>query len=338
MTDDPTIVLRVREFLAKQRRPPGPIVVGVSGGPDSVALLRALWAVRPGPIAVAHLNHGLRGPAGDADAEFVEVLASRLMCDGQQIVSVHIDRRDVASEAAGENLEAAARRIRYEWLATIAREVGAGWVATGHTADDQAETVLFQLLRGTGLDGLAGIAARRPLAAGVELVRPMLAVKRSEVLAYLQQLGQDYCHDATNADTTRTRSRIRHDLLPQLAKNYNPRVVEVLGRLAAQAADWRRDQATATEDLLRTAERPRAGTVLVFDRSALSAAPRRRRRTLWRRVWAREGWSRLGMGFREWGRLAALCRGGPPAIDLPGGLRARRRGAVVQVGPTSGGK
>jgi tRNA(Ile)-lysidine synthase len=338
MREEPTIVRRVREFLAAHRPPPGPIVVAVSGGPDSVALLRALCEVRPGGIAVAHLNHGLRGPDSDSDAAFVEGLVRRLTDDGQPIVSTNVVRREVATEAAGENMEAAARRIRYEWLASAARDIGAGWVVTGHTADDQAETVLFQLLRGTGLDGLAGIAPRRSLADGVELVRPILNVTRSEVLAHLQQLGQDYRQDATNADTTRTRSRIRHDLLPLLAKNFNPRVVDVLGRLAVQAADWRRDQAAVVEELLQTAERPRAGELLVFDSSMLAAAPRRRRRTLWRLVWTREGWSRLGMGFREWDRLAALCRGGPTAIDLPGGLRARRRGAVIQIGPMSGGK
>jgi tRNA(Ile)-lysidine synthase len=336
MSDEPTIVRRVREFLATHRPPPGPIVVGVSGGPDSVALLRALCAVRPGPLVVAHLNHGLRGSASDADAVFVGELARKLMGDGQPVASIHIVRRDIGIEAGSENVEAAARRVRYEWLASVARDIGAGWVATGHTADDQAETVLFQLLRGTGLDGLAGIAARRPLMADVELVRPMLAVGRAEVVAYLRDLGQEYREDATNADTTRTRSRIRHDLLPLLAKNYNPRVVAALGRLAVQAADWRRDQAATTEELLRAAERPRAGHVLIFDRTALAVAPRRRRRALLRAVWSREGWSRQDMGFREWDRLAAFCRGGPTAMDLPGGLRIRRRGNVIQIGPIAG--
>ena len=122
--------------------------------------------------------------------------------------------------------------------------------------------------------------------ADVEPVRPMLAVGRAEVVAYLHDLGQDYREDATNADTTRTRSRIRHDLLPLLAKNYNPRVVAALGRLAVQAADWRCDQAAATEELLRAAERPRAGPILIFDRTTLAAAPRRRRRAMWRAVWS----------------------------------------------------
>jgi tRNA(Ile)-lysidine synthase len=158
-------------------------------------------------------------------------------------------------------------------------------------------------------------------------------VNREEVLSYLRGLGQDYRTDATNADLSRTRSRIRHDLLPLLTRDYNQGVVAALGRLASQATDWQRDQSAAAEDLLRATERPRAGTVLVFDRATLAKAPRRRRRALWRAVWRRENWPRLGMGCREWDRLAVLCRGGPAALDLPGRLRARRRGNIIQVGP-----
>jgi tRNA(Ile)-lysidine synthase len=330
MSEEPTIVRRVREFFAPHRPLPGPIVVAVSGGPDSVALLRALRAVHDGPLVVAHLNHGFRGAEADADQQFVRELARDVG------VEFECARRDVSSAAAGKNWEAAARRVRYDWLTSVALTVGSGWVATGHTADDQAETVLFQLLRGTGLDGMAGIARRRRLADSVELVRPQLAATRGDVLAFLRGLGQEVREDSTNADTKRTRSRIRHQLLPRLVTEYNPRLVEVLARLAAQAADWRRDRATAVAALLEQAERPRAGPLLVFDRQRLARDLRSSRRLLWRLVWRREGWPRLAMGFREWDRLAGMSRGGPAAIDLPGGIRARRRGDVIQVGPSGG--
>src|SRR5207244_5164116 len=117
---------------------------------------------------------------------------------------------DVSAAAAGESLEATARRLRYAWLADVAAEVGAGWVATGHTADDQAETVLHRLLRGTGLQGLRGIAPRRELAPGVGLVRPLLRTTRAEVIAYLQELDQPFRLDSTNSDLSRMRNRIRH--------------------------------------------------------------------------------------------------------------------------------
>src|SRR5207237_1638397 len=121
--------------------------------------------------------------------------------------------------------------LRYRWLAETAREVGARWVATGHTADDQAETVLHRLLRGTGLQGLRGIAARRDLEPGVGVVRPLLQTTRGEVIAYLDGLGHPYRVDATNSDLSYTRNRIRAELLPLLAARYNPAVVRVLARL-----------------------------------------------------------------------------------------------------------
>src|SRR5262249_54909010 len=135
------------------------------------------------------------------------------------------------------NREAHARRQRYDWLTKVAAESGIPWIATGHTADDQAETVLFRLLRGTGLDGLRGIAPIRALAGEVRVVRPLLSATRQDVLDYLAGLGQDYRTDESNADRRFTRNRIRHELLPLLARAYNPRVREVLCRLASQAAE-----------------------------------------------------------------------------------------------------
>src|SRR5436189_3233901 len=132
---------------------------------------------------------------------------------------MHCQRIDVRSQARREraNLEAVGRRVRYDFLASVARETGAAWVATGHTADDQAETVLHRLLRGTGLKGLAGIPARRALAPGVDVVRPLLKVRRAEVLAFLQETGQRFRQDTSNVDPRFTRNRIRHELLPSLA-------------------------------------------------------------------------------------------------------------------------
>ncbi len=335
MADGTALPQRVRQVLASLGPPPAGLVAAVSGGPDSVALLRAVADVFPGRVVVAHLNHGLRGADGDADEAFVRELAESMADGADHRLVYRSARRDVAAAARGDNLEAAARRVRYQWLAEVARAEGAAFVLTGHTADDQAETVLFRLLRGTGLAGLAGIAARRPLAPGVELLRPLLGVRRYEILDYLKGLGQDYRTDASNADRRFTRSRIRHELLPYLAEHYNPRATEVLCRLAEQAADWQQEGAEAVEALLRAGERPQAGAVLVFDRGTLAPAPRRRLRALWRWVWEREGWPRRAMGFREWQRLAELCRDGPAALDLPGGIRARRRGGVIQVGPVT---
>lgn len=311
------------------------MVVAVSGGPDSVALLRALVACSPQcRLVVAHLNHQLRGADSDADEDFVRRLVLTLRESGATAITFASKRIAIAerAESAGANLEGIAREVRYDWLAEVASQSGCHFVATGHTADDQAETVLHRLLRGTGLKGLRGIAPCRPLASNVTLVRPLLEVSRAEVLAYLDAERQSYCHDRSNLDLTFTRNRIRHELLPLLAEHYNPGIVGVLCRLAAQAeADYRDIEADALR-LLAEAERARAGSLLVFERDRLAQVPRERLRELFRLVWQREGWPLGDMGFDAWERLAAVSRGECAAVDLPGGIRARCRERVVQVG------
>src|SRR5262249_3618798 len=161
---------------------------------DSVALLRALVAASAGaPLVVAHLNHQLRGADSAADEDFVRALHAALAGQTPGLV-FRCERLDVAAlaRARGGNLEALARRVRSDWLAGAAGDTGCTWVAPGHTADDQAETVLHRLRRGTGLRGLRGIAAARGLAPGVTLVRPLLGVRRAEVIAYLGAIGQPY--------------------------------------------------------------------------------------------------------------------------------------------------
>jgi tRNA(Ile)-lysidine synthase len=330
------LVERVRRGLAPLEGVGRGVVVAVSGGPDSVALLRAALAA-PFPVVAAHLNHGLRGAESDGDEAFVAELCAALAATGVPALSFVSRRLDAAAEAraAGANLEATARRLRYEWLAEVARAAGAAWVATGHTADDQAETVLHRLLRGTGLQGLRGVAGRRDLAPGVGLVRPLLQTTRAEVRAYLESLGQPFRVDSSNSDLTRMRNRIRHELLPHLAARYNPAVASVLARLAAQADERFRDEEAAAAALLAAAERPRAGGLLVFDAALLAAAPRRLVRAALRQAWARERWPVDGLTFGAWERLAGLAFGEGTAVDLPGPVRARRRERVLQIGPVA---
>jgi tRNA(Ile)-lysidine synthase len=254
-------------------------------------------------------------------------------------LTLRLGRIDVAAQARSEgaNLEATARRLRYRWLAEVAREAGARWVATGHTADDQAETVLHRLLRGTGLQGLRGIAARRPLEPGVGVVRPLLQTTRSEIIAYLGELHQRYREDSTNNDPAYTRNRIRLELLPYLAERYNPAVATALARLAEQADEVFQAEEAAAVSLLSAAELPRAGKLLVFDRTRLAVAPRRLTRAALRFAWAREGWPSDDKNYEAWDRLAGLVHGESGGLDLPGRIRARLRGQVLQVGPIKSG-
>jgi tRNA(Ile)-lysidine synthase len=314
------------------------LVVAVSGGPDSVALVRtaaaARWRRPPSPLVLAHLNHQLRGPESDRDEEFVAELHAALVEGGVPDLHLRRQRLDVGAlaRAEGGNLEDVARRERYRWLAEVARSFGAGWVATGHTASDQAETVLHRLLRGTGLQGLRGIAARRPLEPGIDVVRPLLRCCRAEVLAYLQALAQPYREDESNRDLRFTRNRIRHELLPHLAAHYNPAVETLLARLAEQASEVHDEETQEAAALLREAEQPRAGELIILDRERLGAQTRRAVRAVFRLLWQREGWSLGRMGYDDWDRLAGLVSGESGGLDLPGGIHARRRERVIQVG------
>jgi tRNA(Ile)-lysidine synthase len=306
-------------------------VVAVSGGPDSVALLRALLECTSSPLVIAHLNHQLRGAESDGDEAFVRDLHRELRGTGANLLPLRCDRIDVAAAAVGDNLESVARRIRYEWLTKVASEVGAAWVATGHTADDQAETVLHRILRGTGLKGLAGIPARRDLAPGIALIRPMLAVRRPEVLDYLRDLRQSFRDDSSNVDPRFTRNRLRHELLPLLAADYNPAVIDILGRLAEQAGEVEAFVGKAAADLLAKAELPRAGVFVVLAANHLTAAPFFLAAEAVRKLWEREAWPSGEMTFEDWKRVIEVAAGARTAVDLPGGVRARRVGQVMQL-------
>jgi len=163
------LIRLARHFLSECRPPVEDVVAAVSGGPDSVALLRALAEIVPGQVVVAHVNHGLRGADSDGDEEFVRELVAKLAATSR--VSFKVYRVAAEQQSEPGNLEARGRRLRYDWLASVADACGIPWVATGHTADDQAETVLFRLLRGTGLDGLRGIAPCRTLTRQASAIR-----------------------------------------------------------------------------------------------------------------------------------------------------------------------
>ena len=295
-------------------------IVAVSGGADSVALLSALRGT--GNLVVALLNHRLRGEESDADEGFVRELAERwkLPC--------RVLRIDMAAEAAGDNLEAFARTARYRWFGELALELGAGWIATGHHADDQAETVLHRLIRGTGLQGLRGIAPIRRDGT-VPVLRPMLSVPRSELLAHLAESGQPYRTDSSNVDPRFTRNRIRRELLP-LLRTFNAEVVAALGRTAAQAEEFFAEQKIEGERLLNGVELP-TGAGIVLDANRLGSLSEPAIRLVFRTLWARERWSVLAMTYAHWNRLAKIALGAPGA-DFPGGIHVRRKGGGVSIG------
>ena len=316
------------------------VVLAVSGGADSVALLEAMAALKAaiggaGQLYVAHLNHGLRGADADADAAWLTVLCERLA------LPLEIGGADVSSLAAehGDGWEAAARTARYDFLRHTAERLGARFVATAHTADDQVETVLQRIVRGTGLAGMAGMPARRPLSTSVVLVRPMLALWRSDVLAYLTSIGQDYRTDASNVDARFTRNRLRQELLPVLRERFNNDVDAALLRLATQADEAQQvlenlaagiarecvaidfdPQPTAATRELRPARRVRIDGGRLVEQPAIIV------REVCKAAWRKAHWPQQSMGFHEWRLLASLASGACPTTNanLPANIGARR--------------
>lgn len=329
------LLLRISRFLAESVHGPG--VLAVSGGPDSVALahLMARWFARKklGPLILAHLNHQLRGAESDADEAFVADLA-RAIGERERIEVHFVSRReDVAAlaRAGRQNLEQTARRARYDWLAQVAQEAQVGWIATGHTADDQAETVLHHILRGTGLAGLRGIAPRRRLPGGIVLLRPLLHVSREELLGFLGDIDQTFRQDSSNRDMRFTRNRIRHELLPELEASFNPAVKRVLCRLGDQAQGVHHEVLARARRLLQRAELPRAGAMIVLSRDALKNVSRYQTQEVFRLLWKRERWATGTMTYDDWSRLAGLIAGSETAVDLTGGITARCKEHVIQV-------
>lgn len=324
-----TLLEHIEDFLRRHDLLGRPGVVAVSGGADSVALGHAC-ATLTKHIVLAHLNHQLRGTESDADEAFVQTLP-RLWSLPDLACRTH--RLDVARLAreSGDNLENAARQARYRWLTEIAQQAGAAWVTTGHTADDQAETLVHHLLRGSGAQGLSGMAARRPLAPGIDLVRPLLTMRRAVVLTYLEEHRLTYRHDTSNDDVGFTRNRLRHELLPLLERDYNPKLVEALGRTALQLREIQDELTRQANALLARVELPRAGDMVVLRREPLQAAPPVLVREALRLIWRREGWPLGDMGFDDWDRAAALASGASAGSDFPGGVRMRPAGQVLQI-------
>jgi len=305
----------------------GRVLVAVSGGADSVALLRGLTSLRNRrslEIVAAHLNHQLRGEASTADATFV-----RQLCESLE-VPLDEHQLDIRCSAAvqGIGIEEAARNARYEFLTHTAGELHCPWVLVAHTADDQVETVLHHILRGTGLEGLRGIAATRPLAGSVMLARPLLKIDRATIEAYLRSLPQAWREDVTNRDTNLTRNRIRHELLPGLRDRFNPQIDAALLQLSQQAVEvqdvFDRLATDALADCCLAAE----PDVVRLDATKLEQAEPHLVREVLRCLWRSQNLPLGGMGYDRWADAARVALGEVTAVDLPGGIHAARRGAL----------
>ena len=305
------------------------VAVAVSGGADSVALLRALFEAAPEiglVLSVAHVHHGIRGTEADADAEFVAALAAEH--------GLEFRRRDVDAPAVAranrETLEEAARNLRYAWFRELLDAGVTDAIATAHTLDDQAETVLHKLLRGAWTEGLSGIHPVLKQSNGL-ILRPFLGVRRVEIEAWLSEIGQPWREDASNADVAYTRNRLRRELLPALAA-YNPQIYGHLANLATLARDedayWRGELVRNLPQLLLPGKPVRGGgraassdseeSSVALEIARLPASAAYRRRIL--RAAARE--LGVGLNFEQTERLLAMCE--------PRGVRRERLTAKLR--------
>ncbi len=307
------------------------ILVAVSGGADSIALLHLLHALAPElqlRLTVAHLHHGLRGADADADAAFVRAAARRLRCP---CVSA---RAHVRQRARRENisLEMAGRAARYDFFIKTARRLHCDAVATAHTADDQVETMLLKLARGAGPQGLCGIS-RLTEQQGVRIIRPLRDIWRHELLRYLRRHGRTWREDASNADPAFLRNRVRHAVLPMLAQQLNPRLRQALWRMGAIMESenaWLESLALPIYRQCRAPAQPPALNCELLQAYPLAA----RRRAL--RLWLAEtGLPPELLDFDAAERLETLLPAGRSgrSVHLPGGYAVRREYAFLHLRP-----
>lgn len=339
------------------------LAVALSGGADSVALLRIL-AARSAELGLvlhaAHLHHGLRGAKADGDLEFCRELAAKLGLPFHEArvdtaAEARADRRSGKSAPTGkatetgklaEGIEEAARRLRYAWFRQLMASGEVDAIATAHTLDDQAETVLAKFLRGAWTEGLAGIAPRLKCPEG-EIVRPLLAATHSEIESYLREIGQGWREDSSNRDLSFTRNRIRHELLP-LLEGWNPRLREHLAQMAALARDeeawWQAELARLAPQLLLPGRPVRGGgraagcgpdSDVAIEVSRLGPlAPALQRRLI--RYAAEQFGAALDFFATEAVRALALTGRAGQRIALPHGLLAERTARELRLSISHG--
>ncbi len=323
------MIEKVQKYIREQELlvPGDRVVAAVSGGADSVALLRVLLELQQElgiVLSVAHFHHQIRGAEADSDRQFVSDLALKFQLE------FHSGSADVPAYARSYklSLESAARELRHRWFAELVHQGTANKIATAHTLDDQAETVLMKILRGTGVRGLAGIA---PEQREKHLIRPLLGITRQEIEAYLGTIHQTWRNDSSNLDLSHTRNRIRHTLLPLLERDFNPAIRQTLADLAkvARAEDdyWHKEINSLLPRLVRQGKPTRSGRsstgeaekTLALDLASLRALPEAVRSLILQKTTEQLG---IALEFKHIQQLmhAILQPKQHKNLTLPGGL------------------
>ncbi len=313
------------------------VVVAVSGGPDSVSLLQVLALLAPEyglTLTAAHLNHGLRGAESDAEERLVCRLCEErgIPCAVKRVNLTELRQ----TGRRRHSLEDLGREERYSFFSAVGKRVGAARIALGHHREDQAETVLMNLIRGSGLEGLKGIL---PVRDGI-FIRPLIEVSRAEILTFLLTQGLPFSEDSSNTQEVFLRNRIRHQLIPLLQAQYNPRIVDALNRMASIVRRENDCLETTARRILDTWKIPDslAGKGTALDISRLTGIPE----ALQYRVVKGLLEHLLSGSFRITSRhiraVLDLCKGGKPAgaVHLPGRAVVRREYGLLILSRGSG--
>lgn len=309
-------------------RPGGSVLVAVSGGADSVALLHILHDLRQSlhiRLSVAHLNHSLRGRESDADAEFVLGLAEEL---GLRCAVEKVDIRARAEEDK-LSLEETGREARRGFLRRVAKTECCGSIATGHHADDQAETVLIRLIRGAGVRGLAAMSPVSPEG----IVRPLFECRREELRRHLRENGISYREDSSNLDRSHLRNRVRHDLIPVLEKEFNPSIVRLLCRTSQNMAEVENLLSSLADDALQQTLNGSNENTMSLDSEGLRTYDEVTWRYVFQGVYKTLTGDLQALSHTHLQALVDLVGRRPTgtAIHLPGGIRAEKRYGAVSI-------
>jgi tRNA(Ile)-lysidine synthase len=331
----PTLATTVRETIARYRMISlrDTVLAAVSGGPDSVCMLHVLAGLQSElgfELKVAHLDHGFRGQESRGDAAFVRDLAAGLglpcVCD-----EVSVPRFLLAQSMSAQD---AARMLRYQFLVKTSKLEYCQRIATGHNADDQAETVLMRMLRGAGPDGLAGIPPKRD----GTIIRPLIAVWRSEIMAYLDEHGLPYRTDASNLDSKYFRNEIRNEVMP-LLERHNPNLRQSLANVGTIMTDVAAHFARLTDEALLSLVKRASLGQFVLDSAGLDRYDDALRRSIFRRLFEALRPDLAPLPFQHVESILSLVRRGQvgASVELPGGAVARLEHGVLVLacGPTA---
>jgi tRNA(Ile)-lysidine synthase len=320
------LITQASEILPPELWRGFPILVAVSGGPDSVALLRVLTAMKElhspkSSLIVAHINHQTRGVHSDADERFVDELATELKLD------FRLHRINRLSDARKDPSEESMRDLRYAALVKIAHDNGARYIATGHTRDDQIETILFRLFRGTALKGLAGIQPLRLIDETISVVRPLLETTREQIEACLAELNQSSRADNSNSDEKYTRNFLRHRLLPEAQKHFGNSIGDAIIRLgvhAHEAQSFISQQANGLTACLLVQNPDR----VEINTECLAQQPTILVRQFLCQIWDEQHWSQQSMTHQWWQKISKTIQAAPQqttiVLNLPHDIRCEK--------------